>query len=283
MKKICKFIKSNFKVIIAFIIGIIVSGTGVYAATIIFNSDEVGFDNTNANLTLNNVPVDNVQDAIDAIYTKVTGIQTQLNTCTGDLSTAQTNYSTCSSSLSTAQSNYSTCSSSLSTCQSNLTTVQNNMVTYRDEICPGCVYRKSTTDKYNSNARSANGTNNKLSSSEYTTDYTTLNSNSFLGHVIDGSGYILASYACGINNGTFFCLRGVDSDQSSLTYKPFYQEGVNRMNKAFPGCNATTSSSSATCYGGVGSYVNSNGNVGVYVDAGVCDVSGAGYSYCIEW
>ena len=71
MKRICKFIKSNFKVIIAFIIGIIVSGTGVYAATIIFQSNQVGFDNTNSNLTLNNVAVDNVQDAIDAIYKKI--------------------------------------------------------------------------------------------------------------------------------------------------------------------------------------------------------------------
>lgn len=126
-----KFIKNNIKVIIAFIIGLIISGTSVYAATIIFDSDEVGYDNTVSGLQINNVAVDNVQDVIDAIYTKVTGIQTQLNTCTGDLSTAQTNYSICSGSL--------------STCQSNLIMAQNNMVTYRDEICPGCVYRKNTT------------------------------------------------------------------------------------------------------------------------------------------
>ena len=156
----------------------------------------------------------------------------------------------------------------------------NNITIYKNEICPGCVYRNSTTTKYNSNASGANGTNNKLTSSEYTTDYTTLNSNYFLGYVIDGSGYILASYACGINNGTFFCLRGVDSDQSSLTYKPFYQEGVNRMNKAFPSCNATTSGSSATCYDGVSAKVNSNGYVDVYVNYNGCFVNKNGYSYC---
>ena len=268
MKRICKFIKSNFRVIIAFIIGIIVSGTGVYAATIIFNSNEVSFDNTNANLTLNNVAVNNVQDVIDAIYTKTNGLQTQLTTCTGNLTTAQSNYSTCSTNLTNKTNQYNTCSS-------NLTTVQNNMVTYRDEICPGCVYRKSTTSKYNSNA---NGTNNKLSSSEYTTDYTTLNSKYFLGHVIDSNGYILSSYACGINNGTFFCLRGVDSSQSSLTYKPFYQEGVNIMNKAFPGCNANTSGSGANCSSGA--FVNSDGYVAVLDGDGYCDVNIDGDSHC---
>ena len=259
MSKIKSFFKNNIKLFIGIIIGVVVSGFTVYGATIIFDSDEVGFDNTNANLTLNNASVDNVQDAIDAIYIKTTGIQTQLNTCTGDLSTAQGNYSTC---------------------QSNLTTAQNNMVTYRDEICPGCVYRKSTTTKYNSNASDADGTNNKLSSSEYTTDYTTLNSNYFLGHVIDSNGYILSSYACGINNGTFFCLRGVDSKQLSLTYKPFYQEGVNRMNNAFPGCNTDTSASPAYCSGGVDARVYSSGYVYVMGGAGACDVFYDGDSYC---
>ena len=153
-----------------------------------------------------------------------------------------------------------------------------NMPIYKDEICPGCVYRKSTTTKYNSNSSGANGTNNKLSSSEYTTDYTTLNSNYFLGHVIDSNGYILSSYACGINNGTFFCLRGVDSDQTSLTYKPFYQEGVNIMNKAFPGCNANTSGSDAGCTDGVRAEVYSDGYVRVRTNFG-CYV-GDGNSEC---
>ena len=159
-----------------------------------------------------------------------------------------------------------------------LASMTSNSTIYRDEICPGCVYRKSTTTKYNSNASGANGTNNKLSSSEYTTDYTTLNSNYFLGHVIDSNGYILSSYACGINNGTFFCLRGVDFDQTSLTYKPFYQEGVNIMNKAFPGCNANTSGSDASCTDGVRAEVYSDGYVRVRTNFG-CYV-GDGNSEC---
>ena len=163
------------------------------------------------------------------------------------------------------------------------TKATNLLTIYKDEICPGCVYRKSTTKKYNSNSSGADGTNNKLTSDEYTTDYTTLNSNYFLGHVIDSNGYILSSYACGINNGTFFCLRGVDSGQSSLTYKPFYQEAVNRMKKAFPGCNATAYGSDADCYDGVYAVAYSSGRVDVYGDDGYCIISTVGSFYCSEW
>lgn len=214
---------------------------------ILFDSDYVSYDNTNSGLSSTTV-----QDAIDELYSAA-------NTCTTNLGT---------------------CNSNLSTCQTDLAAAQTNMATYRDEICPGCVYSMHTRLKYNSNSSVANGTNNVLSSSEYTTDYTTLNSNYFLGHVIDANGYILSSYACGINNGTFFCLRGVDSSQSSLTYKPFYQEAVNRMNKAFPSCNATTSSSRASCTGGVYAEANSDGGVSVDGDDDYCYVGTDGSSYC---
>ena len=71
VSKIKTLFKNNIKLIIGIIIGVIISSFTVYGATIIFDSDAVGFDNTNANLTLNNTSVDNVQDAIDALYTKV--------------------------------------------------------------------------------------------------------------------------------------------------------------------------------------------------------------------
>ena len=63
--------KKQSKIILILIIGIIIGVSSVSAATILFNSNAVGFDNTNANLTLNNTTVDNVQDAIDAIYQMV--------------------------------------------------------------------------------------------------------------------------------------------------------------------------------------------------------------------
>ena len=56
-------------------------------------------------------------------------------------------------------------------------------------------------------------------------------------------------FVCGIEEGTFFCLRGFAADESSLTYKPFYQENINKLNKVFPGCNATISQASVSCYG----------------------------------
>ncbi len=225
-----KLLKDNKKLILGIIIGIVLSSASVYATNeILFQSSQVSFDNTRANLTKSNGdPVETVEEAIEALETMA----------------------------------------------------QTTLVTYKDEICPGCVYSMHTTTKYNSNSSSANGTNNVLSSSEYTTDYTTLNSDYFLGHVIDGSGYILSSYACGINNGTFFCLRGVDTSQSSLTYKPFYQEGVNVLNKAFPGCNATTSGSDATCSGGVIAGVYSFGTVYVDDADGNCYVGSDGHSDC---
>ena len=155
---------------------------------------------------------------------------------------------------------------------------QNNI--YKDLQCPGCVYRKSNTLKYNSNSSDAYGTTNILTPSEYTTDYKTLNSNIFLGHVIDTSGHILSSYVCGINNGIFFCLKGVDETQSSLTYKPIYQENVNRMNMAFPGCNATTSGSYARCNGDINANIQANGYVDVSSGSSSCINDNAGESYC---
>ena len=60
-----KIIKDNLKIIVAFILGIIISGTGVYAATILYNGDQVSYDNTSSGMTATNV-----QDALDELYTK---------------------------------------------------------------------------------------------------------------------------------------------------------------------------------------------------------------------
>ena len=65
MKKITKFLLGNIKTVVAFILGVIVSGTTVYAATILFASNEVSYDNTRSGMS-----VTNVQDALDELYTK---------------------------------------------------------------------------------------------------------------------------------------------------------------------------------------------------------------------
>ena len=66
-------LKYNIKVIVAFIIGIILSGTGVYAATIYFEGSNVGYDNTSSGFVdSNGNPVEDVQTALDELYKKVT-------------------------------------------------------------------------------------------------------------------------------------------------------------------------------------------------------------------
>jgi len=68
MEKIKSFLKKN---IIGVIIGAVISGLIVYAqAGYAYESDDVYFDNTTANLTLDGQSVANVQDALDALYKK---------------------------------------------------------------------------------------------------------------------------------------------------------------------------------------------------------------------
>ena len=70
MKKIKEFTKRNIKLVIGLIIGTFVSGIGVYASTILFNGNEISFDNSKAKLTLNDKSVTNMQEAMDALYEK---------------------------------------------------------------------------------------------------------------------------------------------------------------------------------------------------------------------
>ena len=65
MGRIVKHLKNRTKIIIAFILGIIISGGGVYAATVIAASSVTYSDNTSLGAT-------NVQDAIDKLNTKAT-------------------------------------------------------------------------------------------------------------------------------------------------------------------------------------------------------------------
>ncbi len=58
-----RVVKKNYKTIIAFILGIIVSSIGVYAATL--SSSEVTYDNNNSG-----IKAENLQGAIDELYSK---------------------------------------------------------------------------------------------------------------------------------------------------------------------------------------------------------------------
>ena len=63
MGRIIKHLKNNYKIIIAFILGVVISGGGVYAAVVITSKEITYEDNTSIGAT-------NVQDAIDKLYAK---------------------------------------------------------------------------------------------------------------------------------------------------------------------------------------------------------------------
>ena len=65
MKKVFKFIKSNFKLVLGIIAGTIISGTAVYAVTDGLNANQVDYDNSNSSLSSTNI-----QDAIDELNGK---------------------------------------------------------------------------------------------------------------------------------------------------------------------------------------------------------------------
>ena len=65
MGRIVKHLKNNYKIIIGIIIGAVISGCGVYAATVIAAASVTYSDNTSLGAT-------NVQDAIDKLNTKAT-------------------------------------------------------------------------------------------------------------------------------------------------------------------------------------------------------------------
>lgn len=69
MKKILKYLKQN---IIGFILGLLVMGTGVYAATVI-SASSVGYTDSN------DLGADNVQDAIDKVSERVKNFNSKKN------------------------------------------------------------------------------------------------------------------------------------------------------------------------------------------------------------
>ena len=66
-------IKNNSKLLLGIIIGIAISGTGVYA-TILYASSDVGYDNTGSGMSATNV-----QDALDELYTKSQNVVVDAN------------------------------------------------------------------------------------------------------------------------------------------------------------------------------------------------------------
>ena len=66
MKRIKEFLLNNTKVVIAFVLGIVISGTTVYAATYLYSSNQVSFDKSK--VSQYGATKDDVQGAIDELY-----------------------------------------------------------------------------------------------------------------------------------------------------------------------------------------------------------------------
>jgi prepilin-type N-terminal cleavage/methylation domain-containing protein len=139
--------------------------------------------------------------------------------------------------------------------------------------CPGCkfIYTTSQLTIGTTTMESLNTTDDyrDITSGQNSHQY-------FLGLIAaTNTGKIGRAFACGIEDGTPFCLEGYDS----LKYS--YNVGV--LNSIFTGCNADTSDTYAGCNGS-NVYTNTDDSGLVYVgdNYGTCDVDGDGKVYCYE-
>ena len=64
-----KLLKNNIKLFVGIIIGLVLAGTTVYAATIYYQGSNVGYDNSATQFKdYNNQDVEDVQTALDELY-----------------------------------------------------------------------------------------------------------------------------------------------------------------------------------------------------------------------
>ena len=114
--------------------------------------------------------------------------------------------------------------------------------------------------------------------SEATDDYTTLAEHPyFLGLIAnETTGKIERLFACGVENGTPFCLEGKDKTK-------YADPNVGILNTIFPSCNASASNYDASCHGSsVNAIAINYGFVGVRDDDGECSVNSSGKASCDE-
>lgn len=147
-----------------------------------------------------------------------------------------------------------------------------------DSMCPGCVFTKY--DISNSHYLDGKGSPNTLTDVTTTTDYTTLNSDYFLGHILE-NGVIKRSFVCGIEESGAFCLEGFLYEEKINSAK--YKRNVDILKHFYPNCDANYDSSSALCDGKdiLHAYSFSEGNVNIYKTNSIyCGVGYDGKSGC---
>ena len=149
------------------------------------------------------------------------------------------------------------------------------------EMCPDCVFAYTTDTLHYS------GTSTTLKSSQYKENYEDVvaetGKDRFLGLKLDKSGTIEKAYACGIKDGTPFCIEG-STDGSSY---PANKDFLNRLYGPYDrntelGCGNSTDGSYVSCFGSVNANALNSGQVYVFNANGRCTVHEAGVAYCYE-
>ena len=214
-----KIFKKKIKFIFGLIIGIIISGAGVYAATILYAANAVGYDNSNYPIKKNGVNVTNVQDAIEVLYDKAL-------VCENGSSGSNTG-------------------------------------------CPGegCYYSWNTSYWYTTwNTQSQTPTTinpNSLPSGVSTNYQDVVRYNTFIAMKLNSNNQVEHAYACGIENGTPFCIEGTyNADPNKTTIQT---NNLAILTPVFGSCSGAVGSN-ISC--SVSLYANSNSAGDVVVSTG---------------
>ena len=146
--------------------------------------------------------------------------------------------------------------------------------------CPGCVFAYTIDPWYYS------GTPTTLTKSQYKENYEDVISesgkNHFLGLKLNASGTIERAFACGVENGTPFCIEGTtdgskDSKNRNLLVKLY---GEYDSDKEGGGGCFTNNNGNMDCVGdSLDAFSNSNGSVNVFGNIG-CFVNNDGSMSC---
>ena len=143
--------------------------------------------------------------------------------------------------------------------------------------CPGCQFIYTTATYAIAESPSASEYSSDMPVGT-TTDYTTLGEHPYFLGIIESEttpGKIGRVFACGVNNGTVFCLEGYDTSK--------FDSNVSTLNAVIPGCDASSEFDETGCRdesSSIGASLFSYGVVDVNDDYGFCYVDSEGFFEC---
>ena len=132
--------------------------------------------------------------------------------------------------------------------------------------CPGCVFAFYTSAKYIKGTTGKTDAEMKLDGINTTDDYTTLNKNIFLGHILDNDGKIERAFACGIKDNIPFCIEGT-GEESIFEKNKVLISGEQLWDGACSGPN-----DALYCGGQVTARIGTDGSANAYSSIGGCSV-----------